>query len=154
MTISTEAKDRPMRIRLAAEADLAGLRHLYNERMALLAQGDRHISAEAVQWLDRESGGVWVGDADDMPAGYVSVWRAASEWRIDHMALDAHTYHPGLARALINAVRDAAHRDGASYILVRVPTSHPVEQAFWRALGAVRVNHPAQRGYQWMQVNL
>jgi len=106
-----------------------------------------------VQWLGRTDGCVWLGEAEDVVAGYVSVWWPDSVWTIDHMGLDAHTYYPGLARALVGAVRDAARAEGAVEILVNVPSYDPVEQAFWRSLGAVNVGRRGSPGYQWMQFN-
>lgn len=143
-----------MRIKLATDADLEMLQHIYAERVALLRQGDRRIRPDSVQWLDRTDGSVWVGEVDSTLAGYVSVWWPGAVWMIDHMGLDAHTYYPGLARALVNAVREAARAQNMHEILVRVPSYDPVEQAFWRSLGAEHVRHRSAPGYQWMRFPL
>jgi hypothetical protein len=70
------------------------------------------------------------------------------------MGLDAHSYHPGLARALVAAVRDAARAHGAAGVLVNVPSYDPVEQAFWRSVGAANAGRRGSPGYQWMQIRL
>jgi GNAT superfamily N-acetyltransferase len=143
-----------MQIKLAAETDLAMLQRLYEERIALLIQGDRRITPAPVQWLGRVDGCVWIGEVDDRVAGYVSVWWSDDVWTIDHMGLDAHSYHPGLGRALVSAVRDAARAQGASGVLVNVPSYDPVEQAFWRSVGAAKAGRRGSPGYQWMQFSL
>lgn len=143
-----------MQITLASDADLAELQHLYDERIALLLQGDRRIRPADVQWLDRADGCVWVGRIDGITAGYISVWWRDALWTVDHMALDAHTYYPGLARALVAMVRDAANAQGMTEILVNIPSYDPVEQAFWRSMGANNAERRSAPGYQWMQVSL
>jgi hypothetical protein len=143
-----------MQIKLAANADLEMLQRIYEERVALLMQGDRRIRSATVKWLDRIDGCVWIGEIDKTVAGYVSAWWTDSVWKIDHMGLDAHTYHPGLARALVGAVRDAAYARGTREILIRVPAYDPVEQAFWRSLGAAHARHRGAPGYQWMRFSL
>ena len=143
-----------MLIRLAADADIEMLRRIYDERLALLVQGDRRIKPAPVQWLGRADGCVWVGEIAGTVAGYISVWWTDSLWSIDHMGLDAHTYHPGLARALFSAVREGAQTRGAAGISVNVPSYDPVEQAFWRSVGAANARRRGSPGYQWMQFSL
>lgn len=143
-----------MRIKLADETDLAMLQRLYEERIALLVQSDRRIKPAPVQWLGRADGCVWIGEVDGIVAGYVSAWWPDAFWTIDHMGLDAHSYHPGLARALVAAVWDAARAHGASGVLVNVPSYDPVEQAFWRSVGAAKAERRGSPGYQWMQFSL
>ncbi len=143
-----------MWIRLALEADVPMLQHLYTERMALLLQSDRRIASEAVEWAGRRSGAVWVGEMDGRVGGYISVWQRPGAWLIDHMALDAHTYFPGLARGLVSEVRNLAQNSGAESLLACVPQRHPVEQAFWRALGAKLSDREAPAGCEWMQLQL
>lgn len=140
-----------MQIKLAAIADLEMLQRIYEDRVALLRQGDRRIKPAMVQWFDRIDGCVWIGEIDNQIAGYVSAWWPGSVWEIDHMGLDAHTYYPGLARALVCAVRDAALAQGAREIHVQVPSYEPVEQAFWRSMGAAHIRHRDSSGYQWMR---
>ena len=143
-----------MLIKLATEADLAILQRIYEERIALLFQSDRRIKPASVQWLGRADGCVWIGEIDGTVGGYVSVWWPNSVWTIDHMGLDAHAYYPGLARALVATVRDLARDQGSSGILVNVPAYDPVEQAFWRSVGASTAGRRRSSGYQWMQFNL
>ena len=143
-----------MRIQTAANTHLEMLQRIYEERVALLRQGDRRIRPAEVRWLGRTDGCVWIGEVDNTVIGYVSAWWPDSVWMIDHMGLDTHTYYPGLARALVRAVRDAGLARGTSEILVRVPSYDPVEQAFWRSLGAANVRHRSAPGYQWMRFSL
>lgn len=141
-----------MRIRPAVELDIPALEHLYQERVALLFQSDRRIAVVPVEWVGRSSGAVWIGEVDRQIGGYVSVQQQDDLWLIDHMATDLHTYYPGLARALVSQVRSQGMKMGIDRIEIWVPERNPVEQAFWRALGASTTGFAAPGGYEWMQL--
>lgn len=135
-----------MLIRTAEPSDLAALRHLQHERAVLLEKSDARYKTRVVTFesLAARIGGslpVLVGVSGEQVAGYVAAWTAHSPYGdipggvllVDDMALDAHRYYGGLARALIQRLRTQAP-DG---LRVLVPRYAPVEQAFWRALGAL-----------------
>jgi GNAT superfamily N-acetyltransferase len=61
---------------------------------------------------------------------------------VTEMAIDAHHYHGGTARALVEALRGWFAERRVEQILVMVSQRSPVEQAFWRGLG----------GRKWMDV--
>lgn len=143
-----------MQIRPAVESDVPALEHLYQERVALLFQSDRRIAAVPVIWVGRGSGDVWIGEVDRQIGGYVSIQKQDNSWLIDHMAIDMHTYYPGLARALVSQVCAQGPKMGFDRIGIWVPERNPVEQAFWRALGATITNFVAPGGYEWMQLRV
>jgi GNAT superfamily N-acetyltransferase len=133
------------------------------ERQTIVAQADTHLRApvEKPQWLERTSGNVWVGGQP--VGGYVSLW--VDVWSgvqlpehsafIDHMALDAHAYHPGLGRALIETAWLWAQEHKANRLLALVPRYDPVGQAFWRSLHARSLDDVSWLhlfGYQVFQV--
>jgi hypothetical protein len=143
-----------MRIRLATTADIARLRQLHDERIALLALGGWRVRDAAPVPARPQAGGLWVGEKDGLVGGFVQARQHTCGWVIDSMALDAHTYYPGLARQLVGTVCKEARLLGVSRLLVRVPLFHPVEQAFWRALGAVETGRRKSPKYEWMKLNL
>ncbi len=153
----------PNNVRPALPTDLTVLESLYTERQTIVTQADPRLRPlpGALIWLERSGGMVWVGGQP--LGGYVSVWvntwpggvLPANTAVIDQMALDAHAYHPGLGRALIEAAWEWSKQQGASQLLALIPRYDPVGQAFWRSLGA----HPTEEyavfklpGYQVFQV--
>jgi GNAT superfamily N-acetyltransferase len=134
-----------MDVRPALPSDLARLDPLYAERQTIVTQADPRLPPlpGAPAWLGRGAHGqVWVGG--EPVGGYLSLW--LGQWPagglphqtglIDHMALDAHAYYPGLGRALYAAAHSWLAERGAAEVLALVPRYDPVAQAFWRTLGA------------------
>jgi GNAT superfamily N-acetyltransferase len=154
-----------MNIRPAVPSDLDALDALYTERQTIVAQSTPKLSPfphGTPAWLDRPNGIVLVGGTP--AAGYVSLWHTrwleahplpANTALLDHMALDAHAYHPGLGRALAEAARAWAAHHQQAQLWVLVPRYDPISQAFWRAVGASPLDAaPAPlslTGYQLMQ---
>jgi len=155
----------PDNVRPALSTDLAVLELLYTERQTIVTQADPRLRPlpGTSQWLGRANGLVWVGGQP--VGGYISVW--VNPWPggilpahaalIDHMALDAHAYHPGLGRALNEAAVAWAKGRGATVLWALVPRYDPVGQAFWRSLGAQPTDDDALSkltGYQVFQQKL
>jgi GNAT superfamily N-acetyltransferase len=126
---------------------MPGLADLRRERLALLSQIDSRFRAHAARiesWSERMTdligaGDVFVAADGDSVTGYVTVQRPPDDATIaliDDIALDAHRYLGGVGRELVRAARANAEQWDCTVVLVRVPRFYPVEQAFWRALGA------------------
>lgn len=143
-----------MMIRQATDADIPALQHLYDEHAALLAQANAAGRPAGMAPKLTEQNRVWVGEVEGAIGGYICAIRDDDGWLVDDMALDAHVYYPGMARALVGAVQQAARAEGQHKMVVRVPLYHPVEQAFWRALGAQPAGRPRVPAYEWMQIGL
>lgn len=138
-----------MNIRDATADNLIYLADLWHERRVILHQSDSRFDVpeksvwieqtEALMKRERETSRLFMAQADDdaTPIGYIM-------GRIDphhigiveDIALDAHKYHAGLGRALWLAMQQWLTEAQARQILMHVPRYHPVEQAFWRAIGA------------------
>lgn len=131
-----------MNTRQATSDDLPGIRHLWREHVVILSQSDPRfkplLEAESA-WEERliqRIEHVYISEKDGKIIGYIAGDADDALATIDEIALDAHTYHSGLGRSLVNAWRDV-HPN--LLIRVHVPRYHAVEQAFWRALGAKEV---------------
>lgn len=133
-----------MFIRRAENDDLSALLALQNERIVLLQQSDARFVPPTLtieHCLSHVNAHVWVGVDGESVAAYALCWEhhspygtlAESQLLFDEMALDAHKYHAGLGRALVNHIR-VMH--SPRQLIAAVPRYHAVEQAFWRALGA------------------
>jgi hypothetical protein len=124
-------------VRPATRDDLPAVRALWRERLTVLCQADPRFRPRldddpGPMLIDRlRDGLLLVAQQDGEIVGCIGGLRCDSVVAIDVIALDAHTYHARLGRSLVDAVR----RDG-SQVVALVPRYAPVEQAFWRALGA------------------
>jgi GNAT superfamily N-acetyltransferase len=149
-------------IRAATIDDLPGLAALWQERQIILARADPRFDRgrpDPAAWMERVAADLCRPDAviylaeKDEPAGYIAghLHPADGDPRcgvVDEMALDAHTYHAGLGRELWRALWAWFAARGAVQTIIRVPRYSPVEQAFWRALGAVEWK-PEQTNILW-----
>jgi len=140
--------EHPLNVRAAITDDLPRLLHLWAERRTILNQSDARFTAPtpadrqawsaqmhtAITGMDAR---VLVGvAASGEVAGFIRARVQGEVAIIDEIALDAHTYHPGLGRDLVKQLRAALTEDGISTLRVIVPRYHAVEQAFWLALRA------------------
>ncbi len=130
---------------------LAALRHEKNTILAAArsqstpSQDVTQWMMEARRWVDLASCGFFVVEQDNRVVGYIigvvlPAIPGVSEQpigAITDLALDAHGYHGGAGRSLVEAVRGWLVEHGVQRILVMVPRFYAPEQAFWRALGAV-----------------
>jgi ribosomal protein S18 acetylase RimI-like enzyme len=137
-----------MKIRTATSADIAYLTDLWHERAMLLGQSDLRFSDlqhQRTGWIQKVTSRIispncalYVAEVETGLAGYITGCTRTSHYGvIDEIALDTHVYHAGAGRALWSAARDWFHGQNVERILISVPRYHTVEQAFWRALGAV-----------------
>lgn len=151
-----------LRFRPAENADIPHIERLRQERWVLLCQSDDRFRQQEPgdirAWLAQADCDLWVGerlavndDGASAIVGYVTAWHATSPYGdlpadtglIDELALDAHKYHAGLGRGLVEQARLGLSARQKTYLIACVPRYHAVEQAFWRALGAVEWNWPS-----------
>lgn len=143
-------------IRLVTPADLPVLVDIWHERaliqqQRLLPDARSRWSAAALGWLDDPDVRILTAETDEgQLAGYIvgRIQAAAPgtlpEWQgvVTEMAIDAHQYHRGAGRQMVEALRQWFASRQINRILVMVSPRSPVEQAFWRGLGASK----------WMEV--
>lgn len=143
-----------MIVRPATVSDLPRLVELWHEKMTLLQQGDHRFRlaedaaqqwlAAAAQHLEHPAFRIVAAEADDFIYGYsVGCIQAApvgtlpTQWGVvTELAIDAHRPQGGVGRALIDALRAWLIANDITVLTVQVAGRYPVEQAFWRALGA------------------
>lgn len=146
--------------------DLPAMMALWRERMVIISQSTphlrRHIQAEAdhlaqlTAWLSDERVIIVCAKQNNVLIGYmVGLWRDNIRV-ISDMALDAHTYHRGLAKGLFLGLQTRFIDISPEPIIIRVARYYAVEQAFWRGLGATEwKNHTWETNplYQWMKLS-
>ena len=136
-------------IRAATLNDLPELAQFWQEKIVL--QADSRYTTSVDRWVI--SATAWLGDArcvmltaenDGRPVGYVVGWiqpmpglAGDALGLITELALDAHSYQGGVGRALIEAVRAWYADRGITALAVWSSRRSPVEQAFWRSVGAL-----------------
>lgn len=144
-------------IRAATTNDLSALTRLWQEKQALLQQADARFAAlisAAPRWDDRIAGWlqdprckIFLAENEKNALGFVIGWlrddlpihTAIPVGIVSEMVIDIHTYQAGLGRALLTALRAWFKLQNVTQVLVFAPQRYAVEQAFWRALGAVSV---------------
>lgn len=138
--------------RPAIPADIPVLVEFWHERALLqqtrLAADARARWMEAARkWLESSDAAILVGlDGEGQPVGYIACQIQPSapgtlpEYQgfISEIAMDAHHYHQGVGRLLVDAARAWFRSREIDHFLVLVPQRSAVEQAFWRGLGAVK----------------
>jgi GNAT superfamily N-acetyltransferase len=138
-------------IRTATETDLPALAQLWHENMILqprfaltLAPNAREAWVAAARgWLDDPRCGLFAAERDGRLVGYAAGWLQALPGLVPEeiglireLALDAHGYHGGVGRSLVDALRGWFAAKGAGRVAVWTPHFDAVAQAFWRSLGA------------------
>ena len=138
--------------RLATPADIPFLADMWYERALLQQQrvapdARQHWTAAALLWLNEPQTGMFVAEGNDgRLAGYIvgHVQPAPpgllpeEQGIVTEIAIDAHVYHGGTARALVEALRSWFIDRNIEQFLVMVSQRSPVEQAFWRGLGGLK----------------
>ncbi len=149
-------------IRAASVTDLPALASLWHEKMILQTVAQPAAKAQraspAPQSAD-DARAAWVAnietrltdpqfalfsaDHDGVLVGYVAGslfplpgLSPAHVGLITEIALDAHGYHGGVGRALVEALRAWFKTQAVVQIAVWSPRNDVVGQAFWRSLGA------------------
>lgn len=123
-----------MIIRPAIQQDRPAIERLWEERQTILAQMDARFAADGGDDLP-DDGAFFVAERDGV-VGFIACTTREDVGLITDIALDAHAYHGGVARALVDAAARWFTTQPITQIVARVPRYHPVEQAFWRASGA------------------
>jgi hypothetical protein len=143
-------------IRSAQPDDISALSQLWQDKVALLQQSDPYFTPlldgrirwtdSATDWVSRDDVGFFVAESKKQLVGYVVVTiqnappgLAPSRFgQGQEMVMDVHTYHGGLARALVSRVWDWLDVRDIQHLSAAVPRRFAAEQAFWLALGASR----------------
>jgi GNAT superfamily N-acetyltransferase len=141
-------------IRIAKLVDVSAMALLWHERLTLQQQTDRRYqiapdglarwSAAVSDWLEDDQYIVYVAEFDSRIVGYIIGCVQASPpgvlpdrvGTILEIAIGAHSDQRGLGRQLLEPVRTWFWGCGVTHLIAYVPHRQPVEQAFWRALGA------------------
>lgn len=144
-------------IRSANAADIPKIAMLWHEKMILQQQSDRRLallpdaparwSSAAGEWLNNDCCRMNVALRDDEIVGYIIGWIQSSSpglsperiGVITDISVGVHSYQSGLGRILLEALRDWFCERGVVQLIAHVPRRQPVEQAFWRALGATEL---------------
>lgn len=140
-------------IRPATTDDLTILTQLWREHIALISQTNpRYIPSLTIQewqqqmtdWLIRDQCQILIACDEDDAVGYIIGWLQdtvpglpfRSCGLITELVLDAHVYHGGAARSLVESLKEwfASHK--VQHIFTYVPAYNATQQAFWRALSA------------------
>jgi hypothetical protein len=138
-------------IRVAVPADIPTIVELHHElallrRLRLAPYARETAVVETQRWLDDPEVAVLVATLDNQPIGYI-VGRIQvtstgllpeRNGVVSELVLDLHQYQGGAARLLFDALRKWFSICNVEQILVSVPQRSPIEQAFWRGLGAVK----------------
>lgn len=153
-------------IQPAEQDDLSSIIALWRERMMIISQSvpqlRSHIPAETDHLahlqtcLTMPNTALLCAKGQTMTIGYILATLRDDQCLIAEMALDAHAYHRGLAKALLNAVQTRFMTTAPMPIVICVPRYYAVEQAFWRALGArdwKETTWQTNPLYQWMRLS-
>jgi GNAT superfamily N-acetyltransferase len=161
--------------RVASAADLPRLFALWEEQHDILAQLDPRLEKWSPPddfgklWLRRTielkatSGDtlaavVLVAEREGESIGFASALydsdleTGARTGKIEHFVVDAHGGGGGVGTALLNAVRQWAAEQHVAVLTVDVPRHHAVQQAFWRAKGAVVVGTRPEQPIERMRI--
>ena len=138
-------------IRAAVPTDIPDLIELWHERallQRLRLDPDAHQvwSAEVRYWLDDSETAIYVAISDSQLIGYIIGQVQTSSHGlvpdrigvVSELALDLHQYQVGVGTLLVDVIRQWFRSCKIERIYVSVSQRSPVEQAFWRALGAVK----------------
>ena len=142
-------------IRVATLTDLPDLTRLWHEKMVLQQQFDRRFTlmpdaktiwTQAVsQWLSDSNCRIETAHHNDILVGYAIGWiRPALPGMIptyigsiEDIVVDPHSHHGGVGRQLLDMLKEWFVERDIQNVVAYVPRLGAVEQAFWRAQGAV-----------------
>jgi hypothetical protein len=143
-------------IRLATSDDIPRLAELWHEKMVLWQHADARFvlpsdavsrwSQAALVWLEDERCVIYLAEKQGVIVGFVVGWLQIEPvliWQpmgvISEVGLDAHNYHGGVARSLLQTIQGWFAERGVENVVAYVPHFYAVEQAFWRSVGAVQL---------------
>ncbi|MDZ4768959.1 MAG: hypothetical protein SGJ24_07515 [Chloroflexota bacterium] len=134
--------------------DLPVLYPLWQEQVNLLAQAEsRPTVAQPSAWTTAMTSCLEnpravcltaVDPSDDSVPGYLLGWEGmigllpGQDSRlgvISELVIEMHRYRGGLARALVEAAREAFAQRGIARLVALSPRHAVISQAFWRSLG-------------------
>ncbi|NJL92784.1 MAG: GNAT family N-acetyltransferase [Anaerolineae bacterium] len=139
-------------IRRAQPTDMDELARLWLERrdvylknQALHEPRQEEAWRAAVQhWITREDAAVLVAERDAQLIGYMVGWVRENLPQVEptqfglvsEMSVDGHCKQGGVGSALLQEMKTWFAERKLTWVEVRVPTLQPIEQAFWRSVGA------------------
>lgn len=141
-------------VRLAKPGDVAQMSHLWQEKVIIQQQTDRRyrMAADGPQqwaqvvtaWLSDPAYVVCVAQSGADVVGYIIAQVQPGPpgllperiGMIIDVAVGVHSYQSGLGRHLLVPVRTWFLEQQITVVMANVPHRQPVEQAFWRAVGA------------------
>lgn len=144
-------------IRPANAADISKMVMLWHEKIILQQQSDRRLqllpdarerwSTAAGDWLANPCCRMNVALREDEIVGYIIGWIQAGTpglaperiGAITDITVGVHSYQSGLGKLLLESLRSWFCEQGTTQLIAHVPRRQPVEQAFWRALGATEL---------------
>lgn len=148
-----------LEVRPAVVADVEKLTVIWHEHMHDLAQLDRrfriteeaptHYRNDLQAWLGREDARILVAERDGRLIGFVVGWQVKRPpvqipetiGLISDLCVDGHARQGGVGSALLDGLRGWFKEHQIEVVEAHVPQSHPIAQAFWRALGATDYLH-------------
>ncbi|MBZ0319747.1 MAG: GNAT family N-acetyltransferase [Anaerolineae bacterium] len=148
-----------LEVRPAVVADVEKLTVIWHEHMHDLAKLDRrfritedapaHYRDDLQAWLGREDARILVAERDGRLIGFVVGWRIKRPpvqtpetiGLISDLCVDGHARQGGVGSALLDGLRGWFKEYQIEVVEAHVPQSHPIAQAFWRALGATDYLH-------------
>lgn len=148
-----------LEVRSAVVADVEKLTAIWQEHMHDLAKLDRrfriaeeaavHYQNDLQAWLEREDARILVAERDGRMIGFVVGWRIKRPpvqtpeniGLISDLCVDGHARQGGVGSALLDGLRGWFKDYQIEVVEAQVPQSHPIAQAFWRALGATDYLH-------------
>lgn len=144
-------------VRAATRDDIPAMAALWREKMTIQQQTDRrfrllpdgHVawSRAVAEWLDDPAYACYVAEHAAGIAGYLIGRMEAAPpglspaqvGAVIDMAVGAHSYQSGLGQRLLAVAQGWFAAQGITHLMAYVPRRQPVEQAFWRALGATEL---------------
>lgn len=143
-----------MELRPTQITDLDSITHLWSERIALLQQSDSYFTPlpnamqvwqhQAHLWTMDDTIGFFVAEEESEIRGFVVVkivdaptgFRPERIGRIIEIGHSLHDNTVGLGRGLIEVATVWLKRQDTHILTIDVPARYPVEEAFWRGVGA------------------
>lgn len=144
-------------IRRATAADSDGILFVWQETADMLAKGDSRykLANDAAtiwrgnlqNWLAQADVAIFVAESLIKPGhvlGYIvgrtidgdPTMHIDRRGYVSDLAVDSHGKVGGIGRGMFDALKGWFREQGVSQVEARVPSRHPIAQAFWRALGA------------------
>ena len=142
-------------IREATLTDLPELTRLWHEKMVIQQQVDRRFAlvpdAKTIwtqtvsQWLMDSNCIVQTAHHNELLVGYAIAWIRPAPPGVDpahigcieDMVIDPHSHRSGAGRQLLDALKVWFSQRDIQNVIAYVPRLAAVDQAFWRAQGAV-----------------